>query len=347
MPYCLYKSKNKKWLYCLKQYNNDLLLSCHLKSIYPEQIDKNITDEANKFIDDYKILLFQIINNKDNKIKKFMIIGKLIEKNKDIMKMYLKYLAMPIDKIENYSKENFFNLYNFLCVKIIILFFRKHNKNLIEENEKEKSKQRNDNTKNIVTKFFDEIENSLNNLYYSFNYLKESSSISSSEGGKKLSIIASLLIEDPLGQYNTDTLREINLAELSKKNINNYYVKAAQIFKDIIIHLSSESLLAQCGLELNSKNTENFNLSIEDEYSQEINIITIDELKLNLLKTIPNKFFVVYQKSNNYSYLETINQNIVINEQNIFKEMNEYDIKIIFKNEDKNGNYTLCIKKYM
>jgi hypothetical protein len=343
LPYCLYKSKNTKWLYCLKQYNNDLLLSCHLKSIYPEPIDKNIKEEANKFIDDYKILLFQIINNKDNKIKKFMIIGKLIEKNKDIMKMYLKYLAMPIDKIENYSKENFFNLYNFLCVKIIILFFRKHNKNIIEENEKEKSKQRNDNTKNIVTNFFDEIDNSLNNLYYSFNYLNESSSITSSEGGKKLSIIASLLIEDPLGQYNTDTLREINLAELSKKNINNYYVKATQIFKDIIIHLSSESLMAQCGLELNSKNTENFNLSIEDEYSQEINIITIDELKLNLLKTIPNKFFVVYHKSNNYSYFETISQNIVMNEQNIFKEMNEDEIKIIFKNEDKNGNYTLCI----
>ena len=341
--YWLNKSSINKWLYCLKQYNNDLLLSCHLKSLYPEKIDKKEKEEANNFITYYKNLLNGLINEKGNQILIFIRIGEAIENNKDIIKLYQKYLTIPIDMVENYSEKDLLYLYNFLYVKMIVLIHSRHNEVLLEEEAKNKLKDRNQKLKIIIKKFFDEIENSLNNLNYSYEKIKHNNLINYVDYGKKLAIITSLLIEYPLGKYNIDTLREINLDELSKKNQNNYYVKSVKIFMDIIIHLTSESLLSECGVELNSKYTKNYNISIKDKFSQEINIITIEELKNHLLSLVPNKFYAAYHDSNNYSYFEPISKNIIMNEKSIFQYMEEKKIKIIFERKDENGNYTLTV----
>ena len=336
LKYSIANNENHNWLFCVKQYENKLILTCHIKFKNNNSSIENTSIFYNQ-LKNYKIEIIKLIHNE----KYFVLFMKLKEIYKEIIK-YIKTFShifyKPIDNYENFSEVDFLNLDHLLYLKNIYLCYYKYSKELLE-NEKENNKKM---YESILINFDKTIRKSIDNYNKAFKKLVLNKTLDYKEKGKKLAIINSILIENPEKNFDIEDLQEINIDEIEKKNKNNYYVKARAIFKDIILNLSSDSLLTQCGIELNSNYSKNYNI-FEEEYSTEINIITLEDLRDHLIKLIPKKLYRIYYNSDNFSYYEPISKDITMNEKIIFEDMDKNKIETIFNSVDKNGNYTLCV----
>ena len=329
----------QNWLYCLKQYENEVKLTCH------KTIKNNILEIKNK--NEMKIYekLKDYIKNIDEMFKKITKKIALFISLKDIIKNIEIYLInnanifnKPIDDFEEYTIDNYINLSDYLYLRNIVLIYKKYQNSLLKVNDNDDIQ----NTINIINNYFTTNNNVINNFKYSQNKLFSDNKIDNYEKAKKLALINSIIIEIPEGKYNIDHLEEVNLNELKNINNKNYYVQAREIFQNIIKNLTYDSLLTQCGLELNSNFSDNYNI-YEEKKSLEINIISLEDLKNHLLKVIPDKIYRIYYDNDNYSYFEPISKNIVMNEKIIFHNLSKIEINKIFNSEDKNGNYTLSV----
>ena len=260
----------------------------------------------------------------------------MIKSIKDILiaNKDFNYLNGNIKTINFQDFNDLEKFYVFLYIHIVIVCHNKYNDDLNELNQNENHKK-----VQLINTFFESIKNGLNNLDDSFEKL-QTLNITIECKAKLLSIINSIIIDNPLEKNNLDTLKEINLETIENKN--NCYIKANNIFKDIITNLTSNSLLTEAALELNSKYTKNYNLKIEEKYSIEISFITLDELKNHLVQLIPKNIYIINHTSDNYSYYEKFSTELVFNEKNIFKNKSKEEIKKILEQEN-NDKYTLRI----
>ena len=335
---------NNNWLYCIKQYENEKKISCHIKLLYPQQNEKlneNIIENLNNLQKEVLNLLYDIKNGKINKLQFFMKLGKKNIYLKDELNNCFSYFILHNNKEKNYSKNDFINLSKFLYLKIVCLIHEKYQIifEKIDNNKKEFKK----NILNIFENCYNDLQKTLKNFDYSYIKLLENDKLNNFNKSKKLSVITSILIDNPDDPMNIDVLNEIDLYEIKKKNKNNCYVKAVELFTKIINELNYDSKLVECGLELNSKYTKNYNKCSVDKVSNEITIITLDELKQHLLKIIPKQLILINHESDNYAFYEHISKSIIMNEKYIFKDLTKNEINYICNNIDEKGIYTLLI----
>ena len=329
---------NFNWLFCLKNYSNKLDLECHHKNLSPN--DDNIKESSKIYIDNdtkkFRNDFPKIFDLKENISTLFIKLNERLKKIYISCQLAFNYFNIPIDNINNFSNDDFINLSNRLFFKGIYLYQNKYKK--ILENLKFTKNEKNtinDILKNYSNDIFNYNKN-FNILYEKINAEKELNLI---EKAKKLSIYNSIIIEN--SNIDIDDIKEIRIEKIDNKN--TFYKKAVEIFKEIITNLNYDSLMTECGIELNSKNSENYNILAKEKYSLEINIITLNDLKNHLLELIPKKIYRVYYKSDNLSYYDVISKLLVINENTTFNDYTKDEIENIFDNKDEKGNLTLSI----
>ena len=334
--YLVNDNSSHDWIYSVKQYEN-IIDFTQTKSLISNNGDtlKQIY-ESYQEIEIYKKSIYILLNEKENLILKFLNLGK---KKNIFNRKLLKKMFYPIDDIDNYTFHDYEYLFKFLYVNLTLAYHDRYEKEIQDLNSENKEE-----IKNKIIKFFKELKESLNNLEESFRKLKEHKDMSIKEKGKTLAIIEAVLEEN--SKYNIDKLKFINLKNNDTKNIKyNCYIKALNLFKNIINNLTYDSLLTECGLELNSRYLKPYNSTKKNEYSIEISIITLEELKEHLIKCLPEKIYRVNHPSDNYSFYNPISRDIIMNEKFIFNNLNEEEIESILDLGDNNVDniYTLSI----
>ena len=328
------------WIYLVKQYEN-IIDFTQTKNLISNNGDllKEIYNSYQK-IKNYKESISILLNENENIILKFIKLGK---KKEYFDRELLKKIHYPIDEIDNYTTKDFENLYHFLYVNLTLVYHDRYEKKISKLDSEDKTgKKAKDEIKNAIIKFFKELKDSLKNIEESFKKLNEQNNITLKEKGKMLAVIEAVLEEN--SNYNIDKLKFINLKNIDTKNIKyNCYIKALNLFKDIINNLSYDSLLTECGLELNSRYLKSYNSKNKEESSIEISIITLEELKEHLIKCIPERIYRVNHTSDNYSFYNKISRDIIMNEKYIFNNLDEKEIESILNSKDKDGIYTLSI----
>lgn len=327
------------WIYSLKEYENCIQLTCHPKNIDSTKINDKNKSRYDYNLKQYKKTIDSIKNKNENIILKYVNLGNELNNVKSYLKANenYNYLKSNIRKIKFLNINEFENFYVFLYIQNIIFCHEACNNKIIEiEGNVDKEIQ-------LINNFFENLKMGLSNLEYSYTKLKESKKIPLEEKVKILSVIYSIIIDNPLGKNNIDTLKKINIEEIEKNNKNNCYVKANNIFKEIITNLNSDSLLTEAALELNSNYSKNYNEKIKEEYSIEICFITLEELRSHLIQLVPKYIYIINHESDNYSFYDRFSKEIVMNEKYIFKDKTQKEIERILEEEKNNDIYTLRI----
>ena len=174
----------QNWLYCLKQYENEVKLTCH------KTIKNNILEIKNK--NEMKIYekLKDYIKNIDEMFKKITKKIALFISLKDIIKNIEIYLInnanifnKPIDDFEEYTIDNYINLSDYLYLRNIVLIYKKYQNSLLKVNDNDDIQ----NTINIINNYFTTNNNVINNFKYSQNKLFSDNKIDNYEKAKKIS----------------------------------------------------------------------------------------------------------------------------------------------------------------